>query len=71
MHNQHTRRNTLNPQERSYLFTVRVWQDGIAGGKKEWRGQVRFVPSGDTRYFREWSTLMAFIESMLSEIVME
>lgn len=49
------------------LFTVRLWSEPLDGDLAEWRGQVRHVSSGETRYFREWSTLVAFLERTLSE----
>lgn len=46
---------------RSQLFTVRVWQEELDGGRSEWRGQVRHVLSGETCYFRDWLSLVAFV----------
>jgi hypothetical protein len=40
---------------RSHLFTVRVWEEEIATDQTEWRGKVQLYPSGEVRYFREWS----------------
>lgn len=45
----------------SQLFTVRVWQEDTGEGRSEWRGQVRHVLSGETRYFRDWQSLASFI----------
>lgn len=50
----------------SHLFTVRVWQEGLGGGRAEWRGQVRHVASGETSYFRDWPTLVSLLIKMLS-----
>jgi hypothetical protein len=52
---------------RSHLFTVRVWQEELGNGQKEWRGKVQQVHSGEVRYFREWPTLVAALLKMLSE----
>jgi hypothetical protein len=41
--------------QQSHLFTVRVW-----------RGKVQHVASGEARYFRDWSTLVAFLASNAS-----
>ena len=46
---------------RSQLFTVRVWREELGEGRSEWRGQVQHVLSGETRHFRDWQTLVAFI----------
>jgi len=39
----------------------------MGDGQTEWRGKVRHVPSGETRYFRDWFTLVAFLLEMLSK----
>lgn len=49
------------PMPRSQLFTVRVWLEDLGEGRSEWRGQVQHVLGGETRYFRDWETLVAFI----------
>ena len=36
-------------------------------GMTEWRGKVEHVHSGEARYFREWSSLVVFLERVLSE----
>ena len=51
---------------RSHLFTIRMWPEDCADGSIEWRGQVRRVINGDTHYFREWSSLVDFLENVLS-----
>ncbi len=52
---------------RSHLFTVRIWQEQLGGGRAEWRGRVQHVTGGAARYFRDWPTLIAFIQRILSE----
>lgn len=49
----------------SQLFTVRLWIEDLGDGQREWRGQVQHVASGETRYFREWSPLEAFLLTKL------
>ena len=51
----------------SHLFTVRVWQEELGDGQKEWRGKVQHVHTGEVRYFREWPALVAALLKMLSE----
>jgi hypothetical protein len=34
----------------------------------EWRGEVRHVASGETRYFRDWATLITFLLTMLPDV---
>ncbi len=53
---------------RSLLFTVRVWPEYRSGGRTEWRGQVEQVMDHETRFFRDWSTLVDFLELKLSKL---
>jgi len=50
---------------RSHLFTVRLWREDLGHGRLEWRGQVQHVLSGETRYFRDWATLVEVMTAML------
>jgi hypothetical protein len=34
---------------------VRMWLEPLGDGQTEWRGKVQHVPSGESRYFREWT----------------
>ncbi len=52
-------------QQRTHLFTVRVWLEDLGEGQTEWRGEVHDVVSGEMRYFRDWPTLVAFLQAML------
>jgi hypothetical protein len=51
----------------SHLFTIRVWLEEQPSGEKEWHGKVQHVATGNARYFREWTTLVAYLEKMLAE----
>lgn len=55
---------TLEPLP-SYLFVIRLWVAGTGNGTDGWRGQVRYVQSGETRYFRDWPALVNFLQEML------
>lgn len=56
----------MNQQQyTSQLFTVRVWLEELGNGQTEWRGKVQHVASGEVRYFRDWSTLVAFCNRCL------
>ena len=59
--------NDHEPQSASHLFTVRVWLEEHQDGEKEWRGKVQHVASGNIRYFRDWSALVAYIQKMLAD----
>lgn len=56
------------PTYRSYLFTVRVWSEAVGVGQREWRGKLQHVTSGETRYFRDWPTLIAHLTTLLVRI---
>ena len=51
----------------SYLSTVRIWLEEVAGDESEWRGNVQHVLSGEARYFRNWPTLLAFLLETVPE----
>ncbi|MDQ7858464.1 MAG: hypothetical protein QN174_03325 [Armatimonadota bacterium] len=46
------------------LFTLRVWTEAVGENKKEWRGKVQHIPTGETRYFRSWEALVEFLERL-------
>jgi hypothetical protein len=48
-----------------HLFMVRMWPEGLGGGRTDWRGKVQHVNSGEARYFRDLATLEAFVEGLL------
>jgi hypothetical protein len=53
---------------RSQLFMLRLWPEDLGGGQIDWRGKVQHMTSGEARYFRDWSTLEAFVEGLLHRI---
>lgn len=54
-----------------HLFTVRLWSEALGDGQYEWRGQVQHVLSGESRYFREWTVLVAYLQTMLATALSE
>ena len=52
-------------QSKSQLFTVRVWFEGEVEGQPQWRGKLHHIPSGETRYFRDWAALIPLMLDML------
>ena len=63
-------------QQRTHLFTLRMWPEALGDGQIEWRGKVQHVLSGQTRYFRDWEALIAYLQDMLppddrAEIIVE
>jgi len=62
--------------QRTHLITLRMWAEELGDGQIEWRGKVQHVLSGQTRYFRDWEALIAYLQDMLppddrAEIVAE
>jgi hypothetical protein len=49
--------------ERTHLFTVRLWAESLGDNHFEWRGQARHVLSGRVCTFREWPSLVAFLQA--------
>lgn len=47
--------------DRSHLFTVRLWREPMKSGRKEIRGKVQHVLSGEVQYFRGWVAMKAFM----------
>lgn len=50
---------------RSHLFLIRIWSEDLSEDRLEWRGQVQHVTSGQSRYFRDWQTLVTYLQDML------
>jgi hypothetical protein len=49
------------PHPRTHLFTVRLWVEPMGDDQGELRMQVQHLLSGETRYFRAWSEVVAFL----------
>jgi hypothetical protein len=47
----------------SYLFTIRIWIEESGRPGETWRGQVEHILSGERQYFRDWGTLVKFLQS--------
>lgn len=50
---------------RTHLFTLRLWAEDLGDDRREWRGKVQHVLSGEARYFRDWRTLISFLLELL------
>jgi hypothetical protein len=55
----------VKPRRTPQLLTVRLWQEEIRPAVWEWRGQVRQVQTGETRYFRTHGQLLALLQELL------
>ena len=49
------------PHPRTHLFMVRLWIEPFANSLGEVRMQVQHILSGETRYFRTWPEVVAFL----------
>jgi hypothetical protein len=56
-----------SPSLTSHLFTVCVWREELGADRAEWRGKVQHALSGEARYFREWTELIAFMQEQVSD----
>ncbi len=52
-------------------FVLHIWAEPAAEGPREWRGKVHHVASGDARYFRDWPSLVDFLERTLAHRIPE
>jgi hypothetical protein len=59
------------PHPRSYLFTVRLWVELFGENQHEVRMQVKHVLSGETRYFRTWPAVVAFLLAKIQTLAAE
>lgn len=53
-------------EQASQLLMLRLWVENLDHGRIEIRGQVKHVLTGETVYFREWSTLLDFLQERLA-----
>lgn len=51
----------------SHLFLVRLWCEAIDAEREQWRGQVKYVTGGETRYFVDWPDFVECIQSFLPD----
>lgn len=73
----------VQESDRSHLFVVRVWTEPASSepamtesdttGRSddpplEIRGRVQHALSGETRHFRDWSTLIEFLIIQLEQV---
>ena len=57
-----------DPWSHSQLFTVRVWYELMEADDWEVRMQAKHILTGETRYFREWSLLAAYLVSKMDAV---
>ncbi len=50
---------------RTRSFVIRLWCEDLGQGRREWRGMVQDVSSGEVRFFRDWQKLVDWIQERL------
>ncbi len=50
---------------KSHLFTLRVWGEDVGNGRFEFRGTLKHVLTNETHHFRDWPTLLRYLEARL------
>ncbi len=53
---------------RTHLFILRLWRESLGDGRFEWRGRVQHVFGGERHSFRDWSSLVDYLERRLDEL---
>lgn len=54
-----------------HLFIVRIWTDPGQSPPRLTRGLIEHIPSGERRYFLEWSEMQAFLSGRLATFPLE
>jgi hypothetical protein len=52
-------------KNQTHFFTLRLWAERVTCEKSEIRFKVQHVLSGEVRYFRDWSMLIAYVMSIV------
>jgi hypothetical protein len=47
------------------MFVIRLWQEKLANEPGAWRGEIKYVGTGEVRYFSTWESLVTLIPIML------
>ena len=55
----------FHTDKHEHLFTLRLWSEELEEGQTEWRGRLYHAATGEVRHFREWSSLIPLLLTML------
>ncbi len=50
---------------RSHVFTLRLWLEELGGSQREWRGWIQNIKPGQAIYFRDWQSMIRFLQENL------
>lgn len=53
---------------RTHVFVLRVWQEDLGDGRREWRGGIQDIASREMRYFRDWTMLIEFVRIWMQNL---
>ena len=56
------------PPTRSHLFTLRLWYEDACPSQRSLRMQVKYVLTGEMRYFHSWDPLTQYLTQKLDEV---
>ena len=60
---------TMKPEQSlrptTHLFAVRIWLEPLSENQAEWRGKIEHVLTREWRYFRDWPSLIGYLQDML------
>jgi len=48
-------------------FVLQVWAESALDRQVEWRGKIHHPASGEARYVRDWPTMLALLETTLTD----
>ena len=48
----------------SHLFVIRLWEENLGAGEREWRGRVQSIATGEAVHFRDWPGLVTVLSRM-------
>ncbi len=54
--------------QKTYLFSLRLWQVATSAGEHEWRGKLQSLPAGEAAYFQGWAGLITQLGMILADI---
>lgn len=56
-----------SPPSTSEIFVLRLWPEAVGGGRREWRGEIKNLATGEVRYFRRWEEVAELLPTMLGD----
>lgn len=56
-----------NLRAQPHLFTLHIWAEAVGEKRVEWRGKLKYIPSGEVHYFREWDRLIEQLKGFLEQ----